>query len=441
MGFGLRCREVASAVDARPARPAGAPLNAPADLLVLVLLAFPAALVGWQIAAVWSWPPVLRLAWLSSTAVLVLAAVFRPSLREPAGAAAVASLYAVPVVGGVVRWHLQTSGTAVIGDGALQTQLAGSFLLRGIDPYGADYAAAGLGRAPWSEPFVSPALHHLVTWPGQFLLPLPLQAAATATVGWWDERWFLLLAAAAVWVLLRALLPGAPGRLAAVAVFLLPLHNLIAVLGDNDLPAVALVLAALLAADRRRFIWMGALLGLAVATKQHALLAVPVALAWASVKGAPRRALGLAVAAGAAVTAALIAPFLIWNPSAFVQDTVTFLVGSGAQAYPINGMGLSAILLHAGIIHGARDAFPFAVLEVAAAALVWIGAWRWLRSHRHPADALTWCGIAFLIVLFVSRYFHDTHLLLGGELIAAGVCARWRARRGAAEVGRLRSAA
>jgi len=45
---------VASAVDARPARPAGAPLNAPADLLVLVLLAIPAALIGWQIASMMS---------------------------------------------------------------------------------------------------------------------------------------------------------------------------------------------------------------------------------------------------------------------------------------------------------------------------------------------------------------------------------------------------
>ena len=432
---------MASAVDARPARPAGAPLNAPADLLVLVLLAIPAALIGWQIASVWSWPVTWRVAWAALSTGLVLAAVLRPAVRELASAAAVASLYAVPVVGGIVRWHLQSAGTAVIGDGALQTQLAGSFLLQGIDPYGADYAAAGLGRAPWSEPFPSPALHHLVTWPGQFLLPLPVQAAASAALGWWDERWFLLLAAVAIWILLRLLLPAIPGRLAAVALFLLPAHNLVAVLGDNDLPAVALILAALLAADRRRFIWMGALLGLAVATKQHALLAVPIVLVWASVKGAPRRVLGLATVAGAGVIAALVLPFLIWNPSTFVQDTVTFLIGSGAQAYPINGMGLSAMLLEAGIIHGARDAFPFAVLEVGMAASVWIAAWRWLRRRRQLADVLTWCGIAFLLVLFISRYFHDTHLLLGGELIAAGVFARWRARPGAAEVGRLRSAA
>ena len=36
-------------------------------------------------------------------------------------------------------------------------------------------------------------------------------------------------------------------------------------------------------------------------------------------------------------------------------------------------------------------------------------------------------GLIFAGVLFVSRYFHDTHLLLGVELILAGLAARaWR---------------
>jgi len=31
-----------------------------------------------------------------------------------------------------------------------------------------------------------------------------------------------------------------------------------------------------------------------------------------------------------------------------------------------------------------------------------------------------------LLVLYVSRYFHDSHLLLGAELILAGLAARTR---------------
>jgi len=338
---------------------------------------------------------------------------------------AIVSLYAVPVMGAIIRWHLAPSTTALIGDGAYQTQLAGDFLLRGLDPYGADYAAAGLGAAPWGESFPSPALHHLVTWPGQFLWPLPLQLAARP-LGWWDERFFLLLAAGATWWLLLRLFPGVPGRLAATAFFLIPGHSLVAVLGDNDLPMLALVLAALLAADRRRYLLMGLLLGLAVVTKQHALLAVPLVATWAVVRGADFR--GLIRAAGVAAIAglAVVAPFVVWNAGAFVRDTVVFLAGSGLDAYPINGFGLSALLLSGGVIPDPRGAFPFALIELIVGTGVWFVGWRWIRDRARLADVLLFAGLAMLLVLYVSRYFHDSHLLLGAELILAGLAARTR---------------
>src|SRR5438876_852301 len=286
---------------------------------------------------------------------------------------------------------------------------------------------AGLPAAPWGESFPSPALHHLVTWPGQFLLPLPLQALSRLVFGWWDERVFLLVAAVAIWLLLGALFPGIPGRMAAVALFLVPGHSLLAVLGDNDLPVLALLLAALLAAQHRRFLLMGLLLGCAIATKQHALLAVPLMVGFAAVRGADRRTVARAAAAGALAVAAVLLPFVLWVGAACVRDTVVFLVGGGSEAYPINGFGLSAILLSAGVIHGARDAFPFVLLELATALLVWVVGWRWLRRGATIPDVLMLLGLVFASVLFVSRYFHDTHLLLGVELIFAGLAARrWR---------------
>ena len=397
------------------------------DALVLIAFGLPTAAIDWQIAVTWALP-----AWVPAIAAvlvvaLIVTALTRPAWKAFAAAGAVTLLYALPVIGGILRWHLVASPRALIGDGAYQTQLAGDFVLKGIDPYGADYAGAGLAAAPWGESFPSPALHHLVTWPGQFLYPLPLQAVSKLVFGWWDERIFLLLAAAAIWLLLGALFPGIPGRMAAVALFLVPGHSLLAVLGDNDLPVVALLLAALLAAQSRRFLLMGLLLGCAIATKQHALLAVPLIVVWAAVRGADVRAVARSAVVGTAVVAAFLFPFVIWDAAAFVRDTIVFLVGSGNEAYPINGFGVSAILLSAGVIHGARDAFPFALLEIAAAGLVWAAGWRWLRRGVPLADVLILLGLVFTSVLFVSRYFHDTHLLLGVELMITGVAARgWR---------------
>jgi hypothetical protein len=388
--------------------------------MLLLALAIPTAAIDWRIAQTWSWPAALTALWMAGTGIAIAVGLSRSQLRPVASLTAVLSLYALPVMGAIVRWHLVPSRTALIGDGAYQTRLAGDFLLRGIDPYGADYAAAGLSTAPWSEPFPSPALHHLVTWPGQFLWPLPLQMIGRL-IGWWDERIFLLVTAGLIGWLLLMLLPGVAGRLALLGFFLIPGHSLIAVLGDNDLPMLALVLGALLAAERRRFLLMGLLLGLAVVTKQHAVLALPLVAAWAVVRGAGWRTLVRASALAVGAGIVVLAPFVAWNPGAFIQDTVVFLAGSGVDAYPINGIGLSAFLLSSGLIHGPRDAFPFAVIEAVIGVVVWGAAWHWIRDRARLGDVLTFVGLALLLVLYVSRYFHDTHLLLGGELILAGV--------------------
>jgi hypothetical protein len=422
----VRCTGVQLAATHLPARsPSVAAQHF--DAVLLILLALPTMAVDWQIASTWALPAWIPVAGACLLGVLIVIALARPEWKPLAAAAVVALLYALPVVGAILRWHLVASPRALIGDGAYQTQLAGDFVLNGIDPYGADYGRAGLAAAPWGESFPSPALHHLVTWPGQFVFPLPLQAVSRLVFGWWDERVFLLLAAVAIWLLLGALLPGMPGRMAAVALFLVPGHSLLAVLGDNDLPVVAILLAALLAAQHRRFLLMGLLLGCAVATKQHALLAVPLIVVWAGVRGVDARSLARAAVAGMAVVAAFILPFALWGSGAFLRDTIVFVVGSGADAYPINGFGLSAILLSAGVIQGPREAFPFALLEMAAAGLVWVTGWRWLRRGVALPDVLILLGLVFVSVLFVSRYFHDTHLLLGVELILAGLASRaWR---------------
>src|SRR2546427_9936067 len=327
-----------------------------ADALVPILLGLPTAAIDWQIAITWALPAWIPVVVACAVAALIVIMLARPRTKAFATAAVVAVLYALPVVGAVVRWPLVASPQALIGDGAYQTQLAGDFVLQGIDPYGADYGRAGLAAAPWGESFPSPALHHLVTWPGQFLFPLPLQALSRLVFGWWAERVFLLLAAVAIWLLLGALFPGIAGRMAAVALFLVPGHSLLAVLGDNDLPVVALLLAGLLAAQRRRFLPMGLLLGCAIVTKHHALLAVPLIVTWAVVRGADARTIARAAHMGIAVVAAVLLPFIAWDAAAFVRDTVIFLIGGGTEAFPLNGLRPSAVLFSCGVVHAGRDA-------------------------------------------------------------------------------------
>jgi uncharacterized membrane protein len=297
-------------------------------------------------------------------------------------------------------------------------------LLSGHDPYGFNYAGTGLERAPWAQPFPNPALHHLDYWPGTIVLPLPVQAAWQWIVGWWDERILLLGAAVAAWLLLRKLIPGAGGRTAALALFLVPGHTLLAVLGDNDLPMICLLFAAILLIGRKQFIPGALLLGLAIATKQTALVAVPPVVAWAVAQGADRRTVLRSAGVSVAAVLALFLPFILWDPAAFFRDTIAYNLASGQDAYPIQGLGLSALLLNAGVIHGARDPFPFFLLQAIVTIPLWMLGWRSIVKLRQSAEVILWAGIALFGFLFVNRFFQPTYALLGMELILIGLLGR-----------------
>ena len=394
-----------------------------------MLLGIPSAAVGWQIARTWGLPGWLPALLAGLLLILVVAAMTRPGVRDLAGGASIAVLYALPIVGAIVRWHVVPSTRALIGDGAYQIQLARNLLMRGVDPYGFDYTGTGLERAPWGQPFPNPALHHLDYWPGTIVLPLPLQAASQFVAGWWDERVWLLAAGAAVFVLLRLLVPGPAGRMAAVAFFLIPGHSLLAVLGDNDLPMIGLLLAATLAIARRRLVPAAIIIGLAIATKQTALIALPVLIGFSFANGMSWRSLPRYAGLAALPVLALLAPFIAWNASAFVRDTVLYSVGSGSEAYPIQGIGLSSWLLAAGIFHGARDAFPFLLIQLPLVIAAWVLAWLRLSRHRLAGHAIFWMGLAFFVFLFANRFAQPTYLLLGVELMAVGVISRVAAAR------------
>jgi uncharacterized membrane protein len=217
--------------------------------------------------------------------------------------------------------------------------------------------------------------------------------------------------------------------MAAVAFFLIPGHSLLAVLGDNDLPMIGLLLAATLAIGRRRFVPAAIIIGLAIATKQTALIALPVLVAFSFAHGVSRRTLPRYASLAAVTVLALLAPFIAWNASAFVRDTVVYNVGSGAEAYPIQGIGLSAWLLQVGIIHGARDAFPFLLIQLPLVIAVWAVGWRWLLHHRLAGDAILWMGLAFFVFLLTNRFAQPTYVLLGLELTIVGLIGRLAAAK------------
>jgi uncharacterized membrane protein len=182
---------------------------------------------------------------------------------------------------------------------------ATSALLRGMDPYG--HTFAGIPQA-----LVTAGAQSVFAYlPGVFLVLVPLAP--------FDVRVAMVASELIVAWGIYAL--GGRWSLLASAVFLLlpfePLFS--AVYLNNALPAMAFLGLAVALENRNRHLPSAAFVGLAVASNQFMLLTFPFfALFWYRRRG--WKELGVSLLAACAV----VAPFLAWNPSAFLQDTLYF---------------------------------------------------------------------------------------------------------------------
>ena len=296
-----------------------------------------------------------------------------------------------------------------VNDSTYQIEIAGNLVRHGHDPYGHDYTGSGLERwypaAGFPASRKQVALHHLAYFPGT-----PLTAAAWGVLPspLDDYRFFVLLCTVALFF--AALAFRAPPALR-IAIGTLAAANPLAVraswFGTADAPSLLCVLLAFALVSRRRFVWSALLLGLAVALKQFALVAVPFIAVMMLTLGAPRAVLRNALFAFLTPLVATFVPFLVADPGALWRDTVSY----GGSTYRIIGYGLSSLFVHAGLVDNRTSPYPFFWLAL----LVWLPVTAWLLvSQRRGQRA--WLGalgfsVSMFVLLFISRVFQTSYFV------------------------------
>ena len=307
-------------------------------------------------------------------------------------------------------------------DAAYQVELAGQRILDGHNPYGATYVGTGLERfysldgTPVIDGRVETvALEHLAYFPGLPVLGA-VSAALPGPLG--DVRVLMLLFALAL-LPAALLLPGALElRLAAGALLAAnPLMIRSTWFGILDAPVVLALVLAFALSLRGRWGWAGALVALALVQKQYAFVAIPFlgVAAWQAGGGAALKRAGAWLVG---ITALFTLPFLVWGPSAFLDDTIVY----GTSAYRIVGYGLSGILVDLNVV--VRDgSYPFVLIAL----VTWLPLTLLLvrRQLRDPAPWRAALGFAlsFLVLAWVARYFQTSGFVypLVGLIIAATI--------------------
>jgi hypothetical protein len=359
-------------------------------------------------------------------------------------------------------------------DSTFQIDLAGELVLNGENPYGHDYRFSGMERFYSFDGTTSERIRrtevplvHYAYFPGTAISAAAWQAVLPAPFD--DYRLFVVLATLAGFFAALAFRGPLAWRLALGAVVVAnPIAVRSAWFGQNDAPALTLMLLAFALATRGRFRWAAVSLAAAVLFKQFAIVALPflalmtvkqgagvrepLADAAASETTAPEapnparagpslrdqladgvgRELLRCAALFAAVVAVACLPFVISDPTAFWEDTVEF----GAGTYKIVGYGLSAMLVRVGILADREGAYPFAQIAI----LTWLPLTAYLLVLVHRARALWPAAAAFaisiLVLLFIGRTFNNYYLVwpLTAAIAAAAIAAWEGARAGPREI-------
>ena len=358
--------------------------------------------------------------WLALVATVVLIALLALLIAAKGrwhqklwGACLLGALTAIgPTLIGVVQ--RPRVGLTTEHDGLLQLESAVDRLLNGQPIYGVDWSHTPMAAIGWDlTPGPNPALHHLAYYPLSVLVGLPFRLVTGALGLPFDYR-IVLIAFAILGMIAIIALPISLERrfLVVTAIYASPLITLYLWSGRTDIQFLSLVMLTLALLSRGHPTLAAGALGVAVALKPFAWVAVPFLLLvllmrWRAEHS--RRDLVAGLAALAVVPAVTIIPFFVANPGAFWTDVVLYTSGGVADAYPIAGYGFGELLYTLHAIARRTDQFPFAIFELAASVpVLWLTARAFLRR---PTLGRWMAGYAcvLLAVTFFARFFNDNY--------------------------------
>lgn len=305
--------------------------------------------------------------------------------------------------------------------GVVQTEESARFLLRGVNPYSADFSST-----PLRDVGIRAILRYNPYLPASFLLPAPLIALADAVHVPFDARLvYVALYAVGIWLIPRAFRNRGTGELARTVFAFNPLIVTFLVIGRNDIYVIAFLLFAIVALERRRPLAFFVSLALACATKQLAWFVAPFLLV-CSWRAWPREVWRRGAALGAGLFAVLVLPFFFWNPGAFVNSIYKFNAGLVPDNYPLGGTPGFGFAMLAAVFHWVPDRASYFELTpyllVTALPLAILLLW---RLARQPSTSQALLG-AFLVsfwIYFFSRVFHNNYLGVLAFLLQMGLLA------------------
>ncbi|MCL4199828.1 DUF2029 domain-containing protein [Patescibacteria group bacterium] len=322
----------------------------------------------------------------------------------------------IPTISNMQERH-RTLPQNFVNDSAMQAEIAGRYLLLGLNPYSTPYDKSDLAKWPYIDEMgnkTNPALFNNIHPPFLLLVSAAQYRVFAQLFAWSDIRVVYLLAYASLFVLAFWKF-GISEKTLLFLIFgaLNPLLTTFIPEGTNDVMVLALLLWALFAAEKKSFIVSGILLGLAMGTKQTAWVAAPFFAYWLW-KQQPAKAFRQFLLSTILTAGAIYLPFLVWHAEALIKSLVLYVTTDPrAQKFihPIEGIGFSPVLPKLGVVKSLYSTFPFWIIQIIAYTVSFLLYWvHTKRGSKEEKNVLFFMAFGTLMAWYFSRYFLQSHL-------------------------------
>lgn len=297
-------------------------------------------------------------------------------------------------------------------------------LLQGKNPYSTDFFGTELDElgkdkyeiSYWNDLGLerNPALYHYAYIPGSFLLP----AALYSVVGEFDLR--LLFALVLIIGLLLWLFSFSDKELGitVILLFLILIRLGGFLLGVNDMLVIGLCMVSAWLMWKNYDFAAAILWGVTASLKQTAWPLLVFVLIWAywNKKLNP-------YAIAPIMVAITIIPFVVWDPAAYVDDTIFYFSGNTANAYPINpeGGGIPMMLEWLRFSKEQINQFPYFLLQLLFTLPIFGFLVKKFKSNPKLENIFIYSGILILAFTLVYKNFNFNYLNFAFSLILIGV--------------------
>jgi len=336
----------------------------------------------------------------------------------------------------MIGMRRMTAPQQYVHDNAILVEEGIKQLISGRNFYAADFRGTAL--ATWQDGkffdatsntwFDNPALDHYITLPFYTAASVPFGWVSARLLGWYDQRFVDLAVYAVICFVTYALLRR--GRFVGLLLLALnPLQVHALLVGTSDTFVLAFLLISIWLVARQRWMLASIVMALAAASKQTAWLAIPFLLCYGY---ALLRSVGLPFRSAIArcfrqfwllpvVFLAIVTPFFLWNPQAFIDDVYRYPAGLLPTSFPIFGEGLSVFLQLLGFPATPRSYFPYGLLEILIAGPVFGVLIFWLVRRPSLSRALGSAGVFLLTFLWLSRFFNENYITMPLALFCLAV--------------------